>query len=203
MNHNDIVYYDEDDNDSVHSEDSISYQESEESFHPDPEIIASGDGVEGVFEVIPWKDEYDERVPVTHSYLNVVHSDYFKQWWVQYMTEEVLLKHMGRYEGKRKGNIYNWNYRIEGCNERDPNRWILKTPPSGASFDSSIWENMTQCADVKVEVDFVGNQRGRVMVYLYMKSSGYSNYQHYCGQYLRNLTQEEMTSLQTSPIAEN
>jgi hypothetical protein len=105
-------------------------------------LIASGDGVEGIFTVIPWKDEFGECVPVTHSYLNVYHSDYFKQWWVQYMTEDVLLKHMGRYEGKRKGNIYTWNYRIEGCSERDPNRWILKTPPTGASFDDSIWENM-------------------------------------------------------------
>lgn len=53
----------------------ISYESEEEEieYHPEPVLILSGEGTPGAYQIVPWEEESDERVPLTSTYINVIH----------------------------------------------------------------------------------------------------------------------------------
>lgn len=188
----------ESDTESVHSETSEEMPEEVNTQNDLCEsIILTGDSEEDLFRMNGWTDEHGERVPVTHSYVTVYHSQNFCQWWLNKMVEDVLLKNVGNLEGKKsvKKKVYYWNYQVYGNGPEDPGRWKLVIP-TNKQIDSGIHSNLRCCGAIRIEVDYNKRFMGRCLVYMYFKSSySFSTYQHHMGQYKHYLTWDEIEKI--------
>jgi len=60
----------------------------------------------------------------------------------------------------------------------------------------TIWKDDSIVGDIKCEVEYTGNHKGRCMIFMYLKSSSYdSSYNHIIGSYERYLTDDELDLL--------
>jgi hypothetical protein len=80
----------------------LSYYSNEtpSCYEPEPLCVNAGDGVDDIFYIHHWEEEFDSRIPIRTAFISVHHHQKMRDWWTNKIVEELILRQTDRYEGK-------------------------------------------------------------------------------------------------------